>query len=278
MDPKVAKTAVAKLTCAALGLSWVGCDRDVVIGDAPDSNAVGGMGGEPESNPEAPRVLWSASFEGEDLSEWAPLSPEVPADLSWGGGSMAALVGTGREGSGGVAFTIDTAVDALSHGSRVYREVESEPAYYSAWYRVADAHVDENWWAVMVFQGRDENYSSDGIAFYWDIRLSVQTDDMLALELYDTEADAAFEAPPGHEIRVGEWFHLEVHLDYAPPSSTHLDVYLNGAQVYDQPDLLGGPTAHLLWGIGNGADVLDPAVSTVYVDDAVVSRDRVGAR
>jgi hypothetical protein len=266
----------AKLTCTVLGLSWLGCDQDVVIGDAPQSQSVGGMGGGGQPNPETPRVLWSASFDGGDISEWAPLSSEVPADLSWGGGSRSLEATAGRAASGGIAFTIDTTVDSPSHGSRVYREVESEPAYYSAWFQARDAHVDVSWWTVMVFQGRDESYSPDTVAYFWDIRLSAQTGDMLALELYDTEADATFDAPLGHEIRPGEWFHLEVRLDYVPPSSTHLDVYLNGAKVYDQSDLLGGPTAHLLWGIGNGADALNPTVSTVYVDDAAVSWDRIG--
>lgn len=269
----MATTRLATLTYAALSLTWLGCDPDVVIGDAPRSPSVGGMGG---GAPEAPRLLWSSRFDDGDFSEWPPLSPQIPADLSWGGGSISIEATAGREASAGVAFTIDTCVDAPSHGSRLYREVEGDPAYYSAWFRVADAHLDDSWWTVMVFQGRDESYSIESVAYYWDIRLSAQPDDMIALELYDTDADTTFAAPPGHELRPGEWFHLEVRLDYVPPSSTHLDVYLNGAKIYDQSNLLGGPTGHLLWGIGNGADALDPEVSTVYVDDAAVSWARVG--
>src|SRR5690606_5025204 len=135
----------------------VSCDVNVIVGDSPSPSEAGGAGGNPSSEGTggaAPTVLWSSDHETGDLSEWDLLDSEAPPELIWGGGTLDTVLGGGTNNGYGVQFTIDTTVDALSHGARLYRSIEPEPAYYGAWFRLEGYHEVSDWWSILVFQGR----------------------------------------------------------------------------------------------------------------------------
>jgi hypothetical protein len=77
-------------------------------------------------------------------------------------------------------------------------------------------------------------------------------------------------------VEAERWFELRAFLDYRPPDATRLIIWLDGQQVFDMTKLQTALETNVFWIVGNGASILDPALSTVYVDDAAILGVRSG--
>jgi hypothetical protein len=293
-------TVRSRALAVALGSIGFACDVDVPVGAQGEGGAgeggtatggidsTGGAGGSVSGTGGSvsgagggasggqPTVIWSDDFESGDLSGWEPLAAGVGPELVWGGGELTLASGEGRNSSIGVAFTMDTTVDSPSHGARLYRAIEQAPAYYSAWFRLTQFHEVSDWWAIMVFQGRTTASSLENVSYLWDIRLVSEGGQALSLQFFEPTIERSHEAASAVSVPMGEWFHLEVYLEYSPPEATAVRVDLNGEQVFDLVGLVSGAPEIVLWGVGNGGAGLSPTTSILLVDDPVVSTGPIG--
>ena len=181
-----------------------------------------------------------------------------------------------HSGLGSAEVTIDSS-DGGGTGtiSRLYRRVENESAYYSAWFFLNEDHTPSEWWSIFLFRARRDRADSLDL---WSLNLiRVEDEDRLSISLYDHQRGDILGVPSLPTIPVREWFHLEAFLEFAQDQPSRLDLWLNGAQVLSQPDLVEIPENEpVYWVIGNGGSLLAPPVSTIYIDDAIVSTARVG--
>jgi len=223
----------------------------------------GGSAGAPEPRP---TLLWTARHESGDLSEWE--------GGSYGTGEQVVVSSAqARAGQYAMDFTIDTA-DRNDHVMRVYRSTVSQPAYYSAWFFLAEDHTPDQWWSIFDFLSAGDIEDPGTLDNLWDLNLRREPDGLYPY-VYDhltgQNSDLGTVLVP-----VGEWVHLEFYFAHAPPSSSELRLWVNGELALEFLGLGESPEPTLAFAIGNGSNGLTPDVSTIYVDDAAISSERLG--
>jgi hypothetical protein len=265
--------SLAARACFAIaligGASTVGCGQQLDVGSD---------------------VLWTARFEGGDLSEWLTVS----------GGSTAAFPAPNavnvssdqaRRGKYAARLTIQTASDGSQANAGLSRSgfLPTE-AYYSAWYYLPSAVKVSTFWVIFKFRMRAVADDASTAAELFDLNLANTPSGGMTLRLYDwrngdVPLDVAMPAIP-----VGTWFQVEAY--YRNPgsnpgtdgSATDGGVPNNGGQLTfwldDQKivDVAGpmAPTSWVAWNVVSVGVNLTPSTAVVYVDDCAISRSRVG--
>lgn len=285
--------------CLACLLGVSACGGEIVLGDSlaalPGSSGTGaasgnggaagrggatGSAGTSPSLPDAPipaagELVWSTDHEVGDWSEWQQGGEFYGGEYEWGDVNAYVDIGVGRDGSNGVVADINTAARSEpSQGVRLYRRIEESGAYYSAWFRLEDAHSPSDWWSIFLFHARDDSLSLDNDVSLWDVRIVDSTEGDMALQFFDHDLMLGTVAGPTGVIEAGQWFEIRAFLDYRPPSETRLAIWLNGTQLFDMKELHTAVQSNVFWSIGNGAARLDPADSTLNMDDAAIRKAR----
>jgi hypothetical protein len=275
-----------------------GCDPNVVIGAkfrllddtggvaaVGGSAAVAGSGAQPPSDPGsggavggeagAPSdagLYFEARHEDGSLSEW-----DDGADQDAGGYYADAAppkfsIDQAHSGSGSAKVSIDTS-SGTAPIARLYRRIERDHAYYSAWFYLAEDHTPSVWWSIFLFRaGQDRNKSID----LWDIDLVRVDGDQLSLSIYDHQRDKTIAIPSQPIIPIAKWFRIEAYLAFVKGQPTELEYWLDGAPLISLSDLSEAPAGQpMYWLVGNGGSLLTPPVSTVYIDDATISATRL---
>jgi hypothetical protein len=237
-------------------------------GGEPPLPGGAGAGGEPDDG-----ILWFGGHEDGSLIEW----DEGADDDSGGyyadadGTAPAYVTGHAHSGNGSAKLTIDTAKDnGAGRIARLYRRIETEEGYYSAWFNLAEDHTPSSWWSVFLFRAVKDRAKSVDL---WSVNLTRTSDDKLTVSLFDHATSKTIEvADPAPIIPVGKWFELQAYLKQAHGQPSQLIVWLDGTQVFKLDDTTPTPDGQpIYWVIGNGGAKLTPAISTVYVDDARVA-------
>lgn len=263
----------------AAGLAVAACDPNVVIGakfsvggggstpgggDAPALAGVGGVGGV--------ALIFSADHEnGSNLTQWDE-GPDADAG-GYYADPNAELPSFSTErahsGEGSAKMTIDS-TSGQGVIARLYRRIASDgAAYYTAWFFLEEDHTPDGWWSIFLFRAVQERSKSIDL---WSVDLVRTAADKLTVAVYDHANQETLSAPGNPEVPVGQWFQLQAYLQVAPSQPSQLGLWLDGVQFLQLNDTTTPPAEQsLYWVIGNGAARLNPAVSTVYVDDAQIS-------
>jgi hypothetical protein len=118
----------------------------------------------------------------------------------------------------------------------------------------------------------DDSSTSDEL---FDLDLTNLDGGGMSLRLYDHRTGDRPLDVVAPAVPIGAWFQLEAFYRAAPDRTGRVTYFLNGAPIVD----VQGPTAPTPWveweacSIGEG---LDPAPAVLFIDDAAVSRERVG--
>ncbi len=222
-------------------------------------------------------VLWSDDFESGDLSAWT-------ADDQ--GGQVTATEGSLVEVSAEVAHRGQSALrlrantDSTAGGTAAaFRRFESpEPAYYSAWYYVP-TDTREVSWTIMTFDSIDPDDPDEPEKVWTGLSLKLRRLPTGELALYLFHSDRAYlQEPLAASPATAEfqrWFHIEARWVHSTEAKGEFAVWLDGVPVYR---VTGRPTAQgrvLQFSVCNSARQLNPLTADLFVDDVVVSRDRM---
>ena len=240
-------------------LAPVGCSgRSMSFGDDPD-------------------VLWWTDHESENLSGWTGgVGPDGggPGGFTIMGGSTVRVVqGIARSGHWALLVT------DLSPNSRDYPlAARNGPLplemYCSAWYYIPlQLHPKTYWW-FMLFRSRHPPY--DDQSFRDEVRLSFTTrpDGTMGSVLQSPEWGDV-QPLVDREIPVGRWFHIEVFLRTATDASGQVMVWQDGELTF-QASGQTSQTTYTEWMVGGVVDSLTTPASQLYIDDAAISRRRLG--
>jgi hypothetical protein len=250
--------------CIALSVCGAGCSPEIVLGDSEAALPV---------VPPAAELVWSTDHEVGDFSDWQDGGMAYGGEYEWGDVNGYVDIGVGRDGSNGVVADINSdSPGEPSAGVRMYRHILGEPGYYSCWFRLEDAHRVSDWWSIFLFHSRDDSLSLDNDVSMWDVRVVGAPNAGMQLQFFDHDLMLGTLAGPAGRIAVGDWFEISAYLDYRPPHATRVVVWLNDTQLFDMTDLHTAAQANVFWSVGNGAASLDPADSTLYLDDAAIRR------
>jgi hypothetical protein len=263
-------------------LTLSGCDPQIVLVDresplpaAAGATASGGTssGQVTDELPAPAELVWSTDHEAGTIDDWLRGGTFYGGQYEWGDVSLDVAEVAGRNGGLGVALTIDTSFRGEpSQGVRLYRRSEDAPAYYTAWFRLEEAHTVSDWWSISLFHARDETLSLETDVSLWDVRVVDTPAGDLALQFFDHDTLQAVTADARGSVTPGSWFELSVYLDYRPPESTRLAVLLDGVVLFDMKNLHTLLETNVFWAVGNGANGLDPSQSTLHLDDASIRR------
>lgn len=228
----------------------------------------------PEPQPtDEPDVFWSAGFETGDISEW-----EAHGDWLRQGNTATYDVQTQKAHSGdyAVKFTIDTSSGSSQAAYLFYWDTLPNAAYYSAWYYVPSNIETEVWWNIMQWKSTyngNSDYSRP--VFVLDGALFGQTAISLC-HLPDKDADKVCWKQTNVSIPRDQWFHIEVYYERSKTNG-HVIVWQDGVKLFDitgYPTVLSDGT--LYYSVNHYTDGIAPNVSSIYLDDIVISYDRLG--
>jgi hypothetical protein len=232
----------------------LGGENGACVGDA----ATGASTTDPLSVP------WSTGFEN-GFCDFQEVAGYCFAD---GDGSYELVESPVRSGKYAAAFKINT---QSGYQARCVAQGElPAAAYYGAWYYVPALTTNSSVWNLLHFQGGDPS-SQHGL---WDVSLRNGSDGSLEVFVFDFLNSQDRLAPVPRPIPIGAWFHLEFYLRRAADQSGEIALYQDGELVVQASGILTDDTSWGQWFVGNIANALTPADSTVYVDDITIGTSR----
>jgi hypothetical protein len=244
--------------CAALAAG--GCARQVNLGDIGDGAA---------------SILWSATFETGDLSEWTGdglggsyLNNDTIAPVA-----SPAVAHRGRYG-GMVTFTTTTV--GTPSVNYLFRNQPSPPAaYYSAWFYIPSSFTVKSWLSLSHFTASGTNDGNNLIPI-WDINLYPRADGSLIAHLFNYGSRSNLEQTTPIPVPLATWVHFEVLFSKAPDATGEVAVWQDGTLILDARDVVTSATDWVQWDAGGSSDSVDPPTAIVYMDDAAISLTRLG--
>jgi hypothetical protein len=257
-----------------LASTVVACEPELVVGSltctagaetAGDGGAAGSDGGDP-----------GPVFVGDVSVPWSTSFEEGFCDYRWAGGFCYSDPDAGyeivtepvRTGRFAAAFKVTS--DPMLDGTQarcVRQGVFPSEGYYGAYYYVPSVATNEGNWNLFHFQGGTPGELLHGL---WDVSIRNEPDGALSLYVFDFFDGAGVVPAEPFPIPIGEWFHVEVHWKRAPDATGELALYQDGRLVVRMDDRTTDDTEWGQWYVGNLADALMPAGSTIYVDDVTI--------
>jgi hypothetical protein len=242
-----------------LALVAAACDRHVHLGDIGDGAA---------------SLLWTATFEPGDLSEWvgdgnggmyvdnAPVAPAVTTNVVHRG-----------QYAGIATVSPSTGMPSIDY---LYRVAPSPPeAYYSAWYYLPPPITLHNYMSLSHFRG-SQTGDGNNLMGIWDVNIIPHPDGSLVAHPYNYVTQTNLEEVTPVPVPVGSWVHFEVFLRKAADATGRIAVWQDGVLILDNPNVVTTQTDWVQWDAGGASDGVTPNPAVVYVDDAAISLTRVG--
>jgi hypothetical protein len=243
--------------CAAIAAG--ACDRQVHLGAIGDGGA---------------SVLWRATFEPGDLSEWtsdgnggtrvdnAPAVPAATQDRAHNGSY-----------AGVVTIAPTLRMDSLNYFYR--RQPSPSEAYYSAWFYIPSTFVVGSWLSLHHFRG-SANGDPNNLTGTWDVNLYTLPGGRLAAQLGDFVNLFNLQQVVPVPVPLDAWVHFEVLLRKASDFTGRVAVWQDGVLILDRAGVVTARSPVVIWEAGVGSDDLAPLPASVYVDDAAISLYRLG--
>ena len=151
-----------------------------------------------------------------------------------------------------------------------------EQAYFSAWYYLPLAYQTISYWTIFRFRASSpKNTTTSGLGS--DLNLRSLPEGQIVLYVLQQRPDYLQWpiADPAPYVPVGSWFEIEALYRNATDSTGELKVWLDGVLVYDIENRITGLSNDFYWTACNITSSVTPAPVNIYVDDAVISLDRV---
>lgn len=238
-------------------------------------------------------ILWSADHELGDFSQWKAEG----YDGIWISGKAKAEITTqhARSGKYSAALTVFDAAGGSTPGVRLAKtQTESSPplpeeAYYSAWYYFPQQVQVTQWWIIFQFKQHGTSWGSDPT---YTINVDNRTDGRMNLYAYRHIGNDGGYMTRGHgvaaqadtDIPTGRWWHLECYYKWSRDSDGHLTCWQDGTLIWDLQNIrteydYGWPRdgRPYQWTVNNYTAGTSPSSHTIYVDDAAISRTRIGS-
>jgi len=169
-------------------------------------------------------------------------------------------------------------IDAPPGGSRgssvLLRAGDSLPseAYYSAWYYLPRSISVGMYWVIFKFRQQDQATMDE----LYDLDLINLPTGEMSVQLYDHRRGNVDLDVPSPVVPVGQWFQVEAFYRNTQDATGRLTIWLDGRQIVDIANQPMAPTPWIEWNACSIGQDLTPSMAVLYVDDAAVSRTRVG--
>ncbi|MBI4136807.1 heparin lyase I family protein [Candidatus Roizmanbacteria bacterium] len=238
-------------------------------------------------------VVWYADHETGDASQWEIGTPSKPFQDS--GICLRPKNGVSDEVAHSGRYALKMSIQSwfLHSGCRTFRypEVRSgEPYYYSAWIYFPEDYQVNGWSNIMQFKAKPFNQRGGGSLLFWSLRLlNHENGDMYFQLHWDQQNEWAGPTADGEPligkyydqniatVRPGQWVQVEMYLKQSSEFDGQIIVWQDGVEIYNVTNIRTKmPDGFNSWSVNSYGGGITPEPFTVYVDDAVVSTERVG--
>lgn len=150
-----------------------------------------------------------------------------------------------------------------------------EEAYYSAWYYFPQNYQPANSWNIFQFKSKGDT-AEPMLSF------NIGNTDNGSMYLYVWDrANGGISHNQGDNpliVPVGQWVHIEAYVKRSFNPDGQLTVWQDGVKIIDALNIrtLRGEDDRLHWSVNNYTKNIFPSNPIIYVDDAVISTERVG--
>ena len=151
--------------------------------------------------------------------------------------------------------------------------------YFSAWYYFPDALTSTNYWAFHQFRSQTNPSDATSVSNWWDVEIMTDpaaNGGLPFLSLYQHSDPPTRLNYNLQSFPVKRWVQAEVFLKATTDNSGQLVVWFDGVQVFSVENQATVPSAYLEWVIGGATEVINPDPGVIYIDDAAISRRRLG--
>ena len=222
-------------------------------------------------------LLWVSTFEDGNFGEWSdpggggPRSDTAPNTLE-------ASTEQAHRGHYAAKLTIvPTMPDVYADASLMRKSGLPEEAYYSAWYYVPSPVTVGKFWTIFKLRMRSVADNATTEAELYDANIRSQPGGELTFWIYDHRiAGQIPQQTSDVVVPVGQWFQVEAFYRNAQDNTGRATFWFNGQLIADVNGMAMGPTPWVEWDAVNVGANLSPVPVTIYVDDAAISRSRVG--
>jgi hypothetical protein len=242
------------LLAAIAAVATFGCgNRSLSFGDDPD-------------------VMWWNDHESGDLSGW--IGGVSPGGFVIAGSSTVEVVrGPARSGNHALLIT-DKSPNARDYPLAARNGPLPSDVYCSAWYYLPLPLYPKTYWWYMLFRSRHPPYDSQ--SFRDEVRLSFTTRADGSMGSVLSSPDLGTVQPlVDRDIPIGRWFHIETFLRTATDGAGEVSVWQDGELTF-QAFGKTSETTYSEWMVGAVVDGLTTEASQLYIDDAAISRRRLG--
>jgi hypothetical protein len=265
-----------------------GGNRRAAAGDREQrSRGAGAVSAQPAPASQGP-ILWQADFETGDLSQWDVGNRRDAMEEADSGRCSRPDSGVSTEQAHSGQYSMKMVIDAARtpSGCRQFRKAETAsglPLYYSAWFYFPERVTVGSQWNIFQFKAKAGGKS----ALFW--KLDVRNNpagDMVVILVWKGSGPGP-QAGDGVKAQryvqslatlpVGQWVHLEVYLKQSEQFDGQLTVWQDGVQLFDMAGVrTKQPGGVQNWSINNYGLGLEPSPTTLYIDDAAISTERIG--
>jgi hypothetical protein len=233
-----------------------------------------------ERNPRPPsaetpanaEIIWAADHSTGDMSQW--YQSNGGGEFNSGGGISRVSTVVSRSGRHAAELRL-TNVQG-DQGVRLFRWQESRQhsdLFYSTWYYFPERYVAPNWWNVFQFKSKT---SSRNDAFF-QLNIGNRADGQMHFYLFDWQRRQSYPQSAAN-IPIGRWFQIEVYYKSRGDQSGQITVWQDGVELFNVKDVQTRyPDGDTQWSVNNYTDSIKPDPAVTYIDDALISKSRIGS-
>lgn len=239
----------------------------------------------PAFNPAS--LIWYADMETDNLDQWYPTTDGRNCGGEQNNAGAISEVSAARSRPGGTrsaALRIQNVNG--DQGTRLERgrcESENYPQglYYGVWFFIPVHHqTPAGWWNVFQFKSKKvPGQAGLGSDPMWVLDLRDTDNNTMTLRLRDKVGEGTNYYPQENPIHfpIGEWVHVEAFYKEGSQNDGAIIVWQNGVEIYRK---LGVTTRYATgdarWSVNNYTEKIVPDPSTIYIDDATITTERIG--
>lgn len=237
-------------------------------------------------------LLWAATHETGNLSEWAIGTPTSPSQDS--GLCSRPKNGVSDEVAHTGKYSLKMSIQSwLPHsGCRQFRYPEirtGNPYYYSAWLYFPE-HYQINGWSNIVQLKAKKNGKRGGSDLFWSLRLMNHEDASMYFQLHWDQANSLPGPTQDGKPKTGQyynqnlrtvepktWTHVEMFVKPSSGFDGQIIVWQDGVEIFNITNIRTKmPDGFNSWSVNSYGGDIEPNPFTVFVDDVAVSTRRLG--
>ena len=233
----------------------------------------------PSSQPPQPAIVWKATHEKGDLREWKEHGDFIQQGQSAYYSMVTSPVHSGKYA---VGLTIDTQGASRSGNFAAYLfywdQLPNQGYYYSAWYYIPTGTRPEEWWNIWQWKSTSDGNTDNSVPMY-SLDLGEKSNGELALSLFyrpDINGKIIYRQNIKN-LPTNKWVQIEAYYKKASNNSGEVIVWQDGVEIFKLTNVtttLKNNTVY--WSVSHYTNSIRPSPSTIFIDDAAISTQRIG--